>query len=126
MSKRDIRHLLVLRIEQLKISTNDLPSMTTKKVATAATSVSSTEAFPTTGLPSSWRCPRWWWLVSLAERWGRSAGLWPGWPAGGSVGQYPPEGGGSRYPAGGSGGGHVGGCPATGDPPHDIMDVGPI
>jgi hypothetical protein len=75
MSKRDIQHLLILWIEQLKISTNDLPSMATKKVATAATSVSSTEAFPTTCLPSSWRCPRWWWLVSLAERWGRSAGL---------------------------------------------------
>jgi hypothetical protein len=43
--------------------------------------------------------------------------LWLGWPTGGGDGQYP---------TGGDGGGHIGGCPATGDPPHGIMDGGPI
>jgi hypothetical protein len=43
--------------------------------------------------------------------------LWPEWPAGG---------GGGQYPAGGDGGGHVGGYPAMGDPPHDIMGVGAV
>jgi hypothetical protein len=72
MSKQDIRHLLVLRMEQLKVGTNDLPSVAKKKVATSTTSVSSTETFPTTGLALQLRCPRRWRLVSLARRWGRS------------------------------------------------------
>jgi hypothetical protein len=42
--------LLVLLMEQLKIGIIDLPSVVKKKVATAATSVSSIEAFPTAGL----------------------------------------------------------------------------
>jgi hypothetical protein len=50
MSKRDIRHLLVLRMEQLKVGTNDLPSVAKKKVVAATTLVSSMEAFPTTRL----------------------------------------------------------------------------
>jgi hypothetical protein len=50
--------------------------------------------------------------------------LWPIWSARGSDGQYPPEGGGGQYPPGG--GYHVEGCPAAGDPPHDITDGGPI
>jgi hypothetical protein len=37
-------------MEQLKVGTNDLPSVAKKNVAVAATSVSSTEAFPTVGL----------------------------------------------------------------------------
>jgi hypothetical protein len=37
-------------MEQLKVGINDLPSVVKKKVAAAATSVSSMEAFPTTGL----------------------------------------------------------------------------
>jgi hypothetical protein len=40
--------LLVLRIKQLKVGTNELPSVAKKKVAAA--SESSTEAFPTAGL----------------------------------------------------------------------------
>jgi hypothetical protein len=51
--------------------------------------------------------------------------IWPGWPAGGGGGQYPPEGGGGQYPLGG-GGGHVGGCLAAGDPLHDTMGGGPV
>jgi hypothetical protein len=37
-------------MEQLKVGTNDLPSVVKKKVTVAAVSLSSTEAFPTTGL----------------------------------------------------------------------------
>jgi hypothetical protein len=37
-------------MEQLKVGTNDLPSVVKKKVTTVVASVSSTEAFPTTGL----------------------------------------------------------------------------
>jgi hypothetical protein len=37
-------------MEQLKVGTNDLPSVAKKKVVVAATSVSSMEAFPMTGL----------------------------------------------------------------------------
>jgi hypothetical protein len=37
-------------MEQLKVGTNDLSSMAKKKVAAAAVSVSSMEAFPTVGL----------------------------------------------------------------------------
>jgi hypothetical protein len=37
-------------MEQLKVGTNDLPSVVKKKVATAAASVSSTEAFSMVGL----------------------------------------------------------------------------
>jgi hypothetical protein len=43
--------------------------------------------------------------------------LGAGWPTGGDGGQYP---------AGGGDGGHIIGCPAMGDPPHDITDGGPI
>jgi hypothetical protein len=42
--------LLILRIEQLKVGTNDLLSVVNKKVIAAAASVSSTEAFPMAGL----------------------------------------------------------------------------
>jgi hypothetical protein len=37
-------------MEQLKVGTNNLPSMAKMKVVVAATSVSSTEAFPTVRL----------------------------------------------------------------------------
>jgi hypothetical protein len=37
-------------MEQLKVDTNDLPSIAKKKVAAATALVSSTEAFPTVGL----------------------------------------------------------------------------
>jgi hypothetical protein len=43
--------------------------------------------------------------------------LWPAWPVGGGDDQYPARGG---------GGGHVGGCSTVRDPPHNIMDVGPV
>jgi hypothetical protein len=42
--------LLILRMEQLKVVTNDLPLVAKKKAAMAAASVLSTEAFPTAGL----------------------------------------------------------------------------
>jgi hypothetical protein len=51
--------------------------------------------------------------------------FWPRWSARGGGGQYPHEGGGGQYLPGG-GDSHVGGYPATGDPPHDIMVGGPI
>jgi hypothetical protein len=35
-------------MEQLKVATNDLPSVAKKKIAAATASMSSTEAFPTT------------------------------------------------------------------------------
>jgi hypothetical protein len=37
-------------MEQLKVGTNDIPSVAKKKVAAAAASVPSTEAFPIAGL----------------------------------------------------------------------------
>jgi hypothetical protein len=37
-------------MEQLKVGTNELPSVVKKKVVVAMASVSSTEAFPTAGL----------------------------------------------------------------------------
>jgi hypothetical protein len=52
--------------------------------------------------------------------------LWPGWPTGDGGSQYPLECGGGQYPLGGGSGGHVGGCPAAGDPPHGITGGGPI
>jgi hypothetical protein len=42
--------LLVLQMEQLKVGTNDLPSVTKKKVTVATMLVSSMEAFPTVRL----------------------------------------------------------------------------
>jgi hypothetical protein len=42
--------LLVLRMEQLKIGTNDLPYVAKKKVDADGALVSSMEAFPTMGL----------------------------------------------------------------------------
>jgi hypothetical protein len=48
---------------------------------------------------------------------GRVVELWPGCPAGGGAGQFL---------AGSGGGGHVKVCLAAGDPPHDIMGVGPV
>jgi hypothetical protein len=50
MSKRDVRHLLVLQMEQLKVGINDLPLGAKKKVTMVAASVSSIEAFPMVGL----------------------------------------------------------------------------
>jgi hypothetical protein len=52
--------------------------------------------------------------------------LWPGWPAGGGADQcLAGSSGGVQYLAGSSDGGHIRGCPAVGDPSHDIIDVGP-
>jgi hypothetical protein len=42
--------LLVLQMEQLKVGTNDLPSVAKKKVTVAAMLVSSMEVFPTVRL----------------------------------------------------------------------------
>jgi hypothetical protein len=105
-------------MQQLKVGTNDLSSVAKKNVAVATVSVSSTEAFPTTGLALQLE-------VSTAvaanihsrkvgEECGNS-GLDGRLEA---VDQYPLEGGGGQYPPRGGGGGHVGGCPATRDPPH--------
>jgi hypothetical protein len=58
----------------LKVGTNYLLSVVKKKVVVDAALVSSIEAFPTTGLATSWRYPWRQWLVSLAGRWGNSAG----------------------------------------------------
>jgi hypothetical protein len=52
--------------------------------------------------------------------------LWPRYPVRGSGGHHPPGGGGGQYPAGVGSGGHVEVYPAVGDPPHDIMVVGPV
>jgi hypothetical protein len=87
MSKRDVQHLLVLRRKQLKVATNDLPSVAKKKVIAATMLVSSTEAFPTRGacLPtggahdSGDQFP-------WSEGGGGVLELWPERPAGGSGG----------------------------------------
>jgi hypothetical protein len=111
-------------MEQLKVDTDDLPSLVKKKGATAAASMSSTEAFPTA-------CPP----VGDAHGGGQypwpEGGrgvleLWLEWSAEGGGGQYPARGSGNQYLAVGGGGGHVGSCPTAGDPPHGIMCVGPI
>jgi hypothetical protein len=110
-------------MEQLKVCTNDFPSVVKKKVIAA--SVSSTEAFPTAGLALQLEVP----TAAAASILGQKVGvlkLCPGWPTGGGSGQYPPEGGGGQYVAGGDSGGHIGGYPATGDPPHGITGVGPV
>jgi hypothetical protein len=67
-----------------------------KKVDAAALSVSSTEAFPTTGLALQLEVP----TVVVASIRGRGGVLefWPGWPAGGGGGQYLPGGVGGQYP----------------------------
>jgi hypothetical protein len=52
--------------------------------------------------------------------------LWPRWPAGGGVSQYLAGGGGDQYSTEGGGGGHIGGCPAVGDPSYGITGVGSI
>jgi hypothetical protein len=44
-------------MEQLKVGINDLLSMVKKKIAAAATSVSSTKAFPRTGLTLQLKVP---------------------------------------------------------------------
>jgi hypothetical protein len=110
----------------LKVGINDLPSVAKKKVTVAAVSVSSMEAFPTVGLALQLEMP----MVAAASIHGRKVGggvlkLWPGWPAVGGGGQYPPKDGGCQYPPGG-GGGHIGGCPTVGDPPHGITVGGPV
>jgi hypothetical protein len=70
MSKQDIRHLLVLRMEQLKVGTNDLPSVVKKKVIAATASVPSTEAFPTAGLALQLEVP----TVAVASILGQKVG----------------------------------------------------
>jgi hypothetical protein len=93
-------------MEQLKVATNDLPSVAKKKIAAATASMSSTEAFPTT-------------VIALQLEVATTAVVSvPSWKGGGSAGTL-------AWLAGG-GGGHVGGCLAAGDPPHDITGVGPV
>jgi hypothetical protein len=70
MSTRDIQHLLVLRMEQLKVDTNDLLSVAKKKVATVVVSMLSTEAFPTAGLVLQLEVP----MVAAASICGRKVG----------------------------------------------------
>jgi hypothetical protein len=115
-SKWDVHHLLILRMEQLKVDTNDLSSVIKKKVHVA--SESSTKAFPPCGAcppdggvhggGGQYPCPEG--GRGVLKHWHR-------WLVGGGAGQYP---------AGGGGVGHVRGYPATGDPPRGIMGVGPI
>jgi hypothetical protein len=74
MSKWDVQYFLILRIEQLKVGTNDLPSVEKKKVAAVAASVSSMEAFPMAGLALQLEVP-----IAVAasipnRKGGRSAG----------------------------------------------------
>jgi hypothetical protein len=69
MSKRDVWYLLILRMEQLKVGTNDLASVEKKKVVVAVASMSSTEAFLTAGLALQLEVS----TVATARRWGRSA-----------------------------------------------------
>jgi hypothetical protein len=57
-------------MEQLKVGTNDLPSMAKKKVVAAVASVSSTEAFPTAGLALQLEVP----TVAVASIRGRKVG----------------------------------------------------
>jgi hypothetical protein len=61
-------------MEQLKVDTNELPSVAKKKVVAATASVSSTEAFPTAGLALQLEVP----TVAVAsirgQKVGRSAG----------------------------------------------------
>jgi hypothetical protein len=86
-------------MEQLKVGTNDLPSVMKKKVVAAAASMSSTEAFPTTRLALQLEVPtddnQYPWL----EGGGGVLEHWIGWPA---------RGGGGQYPAGDDGGSHIG------------------
>jgi hypothetical protein len=70
MSTRDIQHLLVLRMEQLKVDTNDLLSVAKKKVATVVVSMLSTEAFPMVGLVLQLEVP----MVAAAIICGRKVG----------------------------------------------------
>jgi hypothetical protein len=50
MNKRDVWNLLVLRMAELKVGTNDLLSVAKKKVTATAALVSSTKALPMVGL----------------------------------------------------------------------------
>jgi hypothetical protein len=97
------------------------------KVVAATTSVSSTEIFPTMGLALQLEVPT---AAASIPRPKVREECWnsgPRWPTGGDGSQYPPRGGGGQlYAGGGGGGGHIEGYPATGDPPHGIMGVGPI
>jgi hypothetical protein len=58
-------------MEQLKVGTNDLPSVAKEKVAMAAVSVSSTEAFPMVGLALQLDVPT---AVAAASIRGRKVG----------------------------------------------------
>jgi hypothetical protein len=57
-------------MEQLKVGTNDLPSVAKKKVTVDAASVSSLEAFPTVGLALQLEVP----TVAAANICGRKVG----------------------------------------------------
>jgi hypothetical protein len=57
-------------MEQLHVGTNDLPSVVKKKVAATTMSVSSTEAFPTSGLALQLEVP----TVAVASIHGRKVG----------------------------------------------------
>jgi hypothetical protein len=94
MSNQVVQHLLVLRMEQLKVDTNDLPSVTKKKVTAVAASVSSTEAFPTAELPHQLEVPTAVAASIPSRKVGGVLELWLGWSIGGGGGQYSPGGGG--------------------------------
>jgi hypothetical protein len=93
-------------MEQLKVCTNDLPSVAKKKVVVTAASLLSRRHSSGAGDQYPW-----------SEDRGGVLELWPKSPA---------SGGGCQYPVGGGGGGNVGGFPIAGDPPHGIMGVGPV
>jgi hypothetical protein len=67
-------------MEQLKVATNDLPSVAKKKIAAATASMSSTEAFPTTVIALQLEVATT--AVVSVPSWKGGGGvleLWPGW-----------------------------------------------
>jgi hypothetical protein len=104
-------------MKQLKVGTNDL-SLVAKKKVTAA-SVSSTEAFSTVGLALQLEVPTAAATSIRGRKVGeecRNSGL-DGWLEVVAASIHL-RGGGGQYPPGSGCGSHVGGYPATGDPPH--------
>jgi hypothetical protein len=65
-------------MEQLKVATNNLPSVAKKKVAAATTSMSSTEAFPTTGIALQLEVPTA--AVASVPSWKVGGGVLELWP----------------------------------------------
>jgi hypothetical protein len=114
-------------MEQLKVGTNDLPSVAKKKVVAVVASVLSTEAFPTAGIALQLEVL----TAAMASIPSRKVGeeCWNS----GLNGRLEEEVASIHLKAvvasiqlEGSGGGHVGGCSDAGDPPHGITSIGPL